>query len=103
MGTETPISQMTGSPAPDSGRDPYRGVVLLLLTLVLLATIAAEVAALLLSNAMLFDVGLTLGLSAAILVGVGYAQTVRATPLEEEAPPENATKPPPETPTPPVE
>ena len=67
------------SPAPpESGRDPYRGVILVLASGALGGGLAAAVAGLALGNPPLLDAAITLGLAAALLLGVALAQTTRA-------------------------
>jgi regulator of protease activity HflC (stomatin/prohibitin superfamily) len=71
---EAPSSQS------DSARDPYRGVVIVLLALALLGTVGALAGGLALGNPVLLDAAVTLGLSAGILIGVALVQTARARP-----------------------
>jgi regulator of protease activity HflC (stomatin/prohibitin superfamily) len=59
-------------------RDPYRGVILVLLLAALVGTAAAIVGGVMTSNAVLFEVAITLGLAAGILTGVAMAQSARA-------------------------
>jgi regulator of protease activity HflC (stomatin/prohibitin superfamily) len=58
-------------------RDPYRGVILVLLLAALVGTAAAIVGGVTTSNAVLFEVSITLGLAAGILTGVAMAQSAR--------------------------
>ena len=58
------------SPHSDSTRDPYRGVVVVLLALAVLGTVGALAGGLTLSNPVLLDAAVTLGLSAGMLIGV---------------------------------
>jgi hypothetical protein len=58
-------------------RDPYRGVILVLLLAALVGTAAAIVGGVMTSNAVLFEVSITLGLAAGILTGVAMAQSAR--------------------------
>ena len=67
-------------PEPEPTRDPYQGVVLLLCGAALLGGVGAGVAGVMLSNPMLLDMALVLGLVMAALVGVALAQIARATP-----------------------
>jgi regulator of protease activity HflC (stomatin/prohibitin superfamily) len=64
--------------APDSTRNPYRGVVFVLLLAALLGTIAAVAGGLILLNPVLLDVAVTLALATGVLIGVAVAQTARA-------------------------
>ena len=64
-------------PPSGSWRDPYRGVILFLLVAALVGTAAAIVAGVMTSNAVLFEVAITLGLATGILTGVAMAQSVR--------------------------
>jgi len=64
----------------DAGRDPYRGVILVLLLAAILATLIATVAGSALENSVLLDVAVTLVLASGILVGVAVAQAARAKP-----------------------
>jgi regulator of protease activity HflC (stomatin/prohibitin superfamily) len=80
----------------DSTRNPYRGVVFVLLLAALLGTIAAVVGGFILLNPVLLDVAVTLGLATGVLIGVAVAQTARARAaksVEEISIPEPAAKP----------
>lgn len=68
------------APAPPSrpARDPYRGVVLVLLAAALLGMVAAIIGGWMTSNSVLFELAITLGLAAGILLGVSVAQSARA-------------------------
>ena len=79
---EVAISGIPDGPSPplDSTRNPYRGVVFVLLLSALLGTVAAAVGGFLLVNSVLLDVAVTLGLATGILIGVAAAQIVRARP-----------------------
>jgi regulator of protease activity HflC (stomatin/prohibitin superfamily) len=76
------ISEMPGTSSPHSAptRDPYRGVVVVLLALALLGTVGALAGGLTLSNPVLLDAAVTLGLSAGMLIGVALTQAARARP-----------------------
>lgn len=64
---------------PDTGRDPYRAVVLLLLAASILGIVVAFVAAQLLGNPVLFNVAITFGIAAGILIGIAVTRELRAT------------------------
>ncbi len=68
------------APAPPSrpARDPYRGVVLVLLAAALLGMVAAIVGGWITSNTVLSELAITLGLAVGILLGVSVAQSARA-------------------------
>jgi regulator of protease activity HflC (stomatin/prohibitin superfamily) len=78
------ISGMPGPSSPHSDststRDPYRGVVVVLLALALLGTVGALAGGLTLSNPVLLDAAVTLGLSAGMLIGVALTQAARVRP-----------------------
>ncbi|HTU02617.1 MAG TPA: SPFH domain-containing protein, partial [Candidatus Sulfotelmatobacter sp.] len=94
------------SPHSDPNRDPYRGVVIVLLAMALLGTVGAVAGAVALTSPILLDVAVTLGLSSGILIGVAVTQAAR------ERPPKNnegassssvraeETEPPADTPSP---
>jgi regulator of protease activity HflC (stomatin/prohibitin superfamily) len=65
-------------------RDPYRGVVLVLLVAALVGAAGALAGGLWLSNPVLLDAAVTLGLAAGILIGVAAAQYARAKPFHSE-------------------
>ena len=75
-----PLVPDPASPHSDSTRDPYRGVVIVLLALALLGTLGALAGGLALGNPVLLDAAVTLGLSAGMLIGVALVQTARARP-----------------------
>ena len=83
---ETPVPGAPGfsSPRSDPARDPYRGVVIVLMAASLLGAGGAIAGGLLLSNPVLLDTAIVLGLAARILAGVAVAQTVRARPLRND-------------------
>jgi membrane protease subunit HflK len=86
-----PASPDRSSAPSDSTRNPYRGVIFVLLLAALLGTIAAVVGGLTLLNPVLLDVAVTLGLATGVLTGVAVAQTARARPskgVEETSSPE---------------
>jgi hypothetical protein len=70
--------EVPASPPSGLRRDPYRGVILVLLLAALVGTAAAIVGGVMTSNAVLFEVAITLGLAAGILTGVAMAQSARA-------------------------
>ena len=76
------ISGIPDSPAShsDSIRDPYRGVVIVLLALAALGTLSALAGGVALANPVLLDAAVTLGLSTGVLLGVALIQTARARP-----------------------
>ena len=86
-GVETPIAGIPDrSPeSPDSDRDPYRGVIIVLLVAAFLGTAAIIVGNTVISNPILLDVAVTLFISAGILLGVALAQIERANPPKPEA------------------
>ncbi len=84
MGVEMAISPMAEQSAPQFSRDPYRGVVIVLLTMAFLATVGAAAGGLMLPNPLLLDATVTFGLSTGILVGVAVAQTARAKPPQRD-------------------
>jgi len=63
---------------PDTGPDPYRAVVLLLLAASILGMVADFVAAQMLGNPVLFNVAITFGIAAGILIGIAVTRTKRA-------------------------
>jgi hypothetical protein len=65
--------EVPASPPSGRGRDPYRGVVLVLLVAGLVGTAAAIVAGVMTSNAVLFELAITLGLATELLTGVAHA------------------------------
>ena len=64
----------------DSVRDPYRGVVLVLLSATLVGTVGAAAGARALANPVLLDVAVSLGIWTAILIGLSLTQAARARP-----------------------
>src|SRR5579863_8513550 len=84
-GAETP----TGLPEPPSAppqrpHDPYRGVVFVLLAAALLGAVGAFAGGRWLSNGVMLEAGVTLLVSAGILIGVAAAQYMRAKPCKNE-------------------
>src|ERR1700680_3912824 len=80
-------SQNDGSLPPSSStRNPYRGVIFVLLLAALLGTASSVVGGLMIVNPVLLDVAVTLGLATGILIGVAVARTawVRPTKRAEE-------------------
>jgi len=77
---------MAEQSAPQFGRDPYRGVVLVLLTMAFLGAVGAVAGGLMLPNPLLLDAAVTLGLSTGILIGVTVAQAARAEPPQRDQP-----------------
>ena len=80
-------SQNDGSLPPSSStRNPYRGVICVLLLAALLGTASSVVGGLMIVNPVLLDVAVTLGLATGILIGVAVARTawVRPTKRAEE-------------------
>jgi len=77
------IAEMPAPPPVDAGRsvnkrDPYRGVVAILLVGALLSTAGAIAGGLALTNPVLLDLAVALGISTGILIGVALAQSARA-------------------------
>jgi regulator of protease activity HflC (stomatin/prohibitin superfamily) len=64
--------------SPSALRDPYRGVVFVLLAATLLGTAGAAAGGLALANRVLLDAAVTLAISSGILIGVALAQSRRA-------------------------
>jgi hypothetical protein len=79
-GIEPDVSGVPEAPSSPSGRDPYRGVVVVLFLAALAGSAGALEAGLQLGNSVLIDTALTLGLAGAILTGVLFAQTARLRP-----------------------
>jgi hypothetical protein len=71
---------MDRSKPKESNRDPYRSVVIVLLAVAVLGAVGAIIGGLQLSNPVLLNVALTLGLSAGVLAGVATAQAMRLRP-----------------------
>ena len=63
--------------SPSASRDPYRGVVFVLLAVTLLGTGAAVVVGLVLANRVLVDAAVTLAIASGMLIGVALAQSAR--------------------------
>jgi regulator of protease activity HflC (stomatin/prohibitin superfamily) len=83
------------------GKDPYRGVVLLLLAASFLGMLAAFIGNAGIADPLLLDAALTLGLSAGVLLGVAAAQAARAEPPaggQDVMPPEAGAAPAPQGP-----
>jgi len=76
----SPIGIDPSPPGEGPSRDPYRGVVFVLLALALLGAVGALVGNRTLEDPLLLDVALTLGIAAGILLGVIVAQSARAKP-----------------------
>lgn len=99
-GIGAPVSQLPSVPSSGPGldKDPYRGVVIVLLVAAIVGMAGAFETGLRLGNPVLIDAAVTLGLAAGILIGVARAQLTRMQPPKqapEEAP---APEPPPEVP-----
>jgi hypothetical protein len=77
-GAKDTVEMQSPGCRPHRPRDPYRGVILVLLLAALVGTAAAIVGGVMTSNAVLFEVAITLGLAAGILTGVAMAQSARA-------------------------
>jgi hypothetical protein len=71
---------MDRSKPKESNRDPYRSVVIVLLAVAVLGAVGAIIGGLQLSNPVLLNAALTLGLSAGVLAGVATAQAMRLRP-----------------------
>ena len=63
---------------PDTGPDPYRAVVLLLLSGSVLGIVSAFVAAQMLGNPVLLEVAITFGIAAGILIGIAVTRIMRS-------------------------
>jgi regulator of protease activity HflC (stomatin/prohibitin superfamily) len=88
-------------PEPESTRDPYRGIVLLLAAVGLLGGVGAGAAGVALGNPLLLDMALLLAVATTVLLGVALAQTARAAPsATQEAAGGEPLPPPPQTPAP---
>lgn len=76
-GAEVLVAQRTEPPPPrsDSSQDHYVGVIIFLVAAALFGAVAAVVGGVLLANAVLFDVAVTLVLATGVLIGVATAQT----------------------------
>ena len=79
--TGSEVSGTTSGPS----RDPYRGVVLVLLAVALLGTAAGVAASRIVANPLLPDVSVTLAIGAGILLGVALVQAARAEPAKGRA------------------
>ena len=84
---EPPGVERHEPPSP-SARDPYRGVVIVLLVAALTGMVGGFEEGLKLGNPVLIDAAVTLGLAAGILIGVAWTQAarLRPPPSESEAP-----------------
>jgi regulator of protease activity HflC (stomatin/prohibitin superfamily) len=83
---EMPVSEVPNPMAPHSNstRNPYRGVVFVLLGAALLGACAALFGGFDLGNPVLLDTAVTLGISTGVLVGVAVAQALRAKPQKTD-------------------
>ena len=70
---------------PGTGPDPFRAVLLLLLAASILGMVVEFVAAQMLGNPALFNVAITFGIAAGILIGIAVTRTMPATPPAVEA------------------
>src|SRR2546425_817410 len=68
----------------DSRRDPYRGVILVLLAIALLGASGAFFGGLVFANPVLLDAAVILMLSTGILLGVSVAQSARLRPPKSD-------------------
>src|ERR1700722_13444114 len=86
---ETPISPMPEAPSRGSrsNRDPYRGVVFVLLLASLVGAAGALAGGITLPNALLLDTAITLTLATRILIGVASAQAAREASAKSDATP----------------
>jgi regulator of protease activity HflC (stomatin/prohibitin superfamily) len=71
------------SAPPESGRNSYRGVVLVLMAAALLGAAAAYAGGRMLANPVLFDVAVTMVLATGVLSGVAIAMTARSRPPKD--------------------
>ena len=81
----TLISRKGSNPSdlkPEPGRDPYRGVVFVLLALALLGTFGALACNAMFADPLLLDTAVTLVIATGILLGVALAQISRARPAK---------------------
>jgi regulator of protease activity HflC (stomatin/prohibitin superfamily) len=94
IGREAQRSALPEAPVPhlDSGRDPYRGAILVLAGAAFLGTLGAATGGVLLGNFILLDVAVTLGISTGVLAGVALAQRERAKPVIAKAAGEVSTQ-----------
>ena len=76
-GTADPLRLLT-----ESARDPYRNVIMALLSAAFMGTVGAAVAGQMLDNAVLLNTAVTLGISTGALIGVAVAQLMRARPAK---------------------
>ena len=79
------MTATTTLPHADSNRDPYRGVVIVLLAMAFAGTAGAAVAGLVLANRVLLDVAVALGVSTGVLIGIATAQAARERPVQSDA------------------
>ena len=66
----------------ESNRDPYRGVVIVLLAIAALGSAGAIAGGIRLADPVLLAVALTLGISAGVLAGIATAQAMRLQPAQ---------------------
>ena len=74
----------------DDNRDPYRGVVIVLVALALLGAVRALSGGLAFANPVLLDAAVSLGLATGVLIGVATAQGARTRPAKSAAAASNA-------------
>ena len=74
----------------DDNRDPYRGVVIVLVALALLGAVCALAGGLAFANPVLLDAAVSLGLATGVLIGVATAQGARTRPAKSAAAASNA-------------
>lgn len=91
---ETPVSNAAEPPSSHSERDPYRGVVIVLLVASIAGMAGALEAGLTLGNPVLIDTAVTLGLAAGILIGIAWMQATRLKPPKPESTTPGVTAPP---------
>ena len=98
-GVETPTSATPEGPSPRSNRDPYRGVVFVLLIASVVGAAGALAGELTLANPLLLDTAITFGLATGILACVALAQAAREGPAKNDEadlaplPPEETVRP----------
>ena len=82
MGIEISTPEVTESlpPPPDVTRDPYRGVIIVLLAAALVGFVSAVTGGFVLASSAVLAAAVTLGLASGVLAGVAAAQTARARP-----------------------
>lgn len=95
MGIEIGAPEVTAPAAPEPvPRDPYRGVIVVLLAVALVGFVFAVAGGFVLTSSAVLAAAVTLGLASGVLAGVAAAQTARAQPprpTQQELQPHEAT------------